>query len=124
MVKDMVQAKSDPIRSVYTPSLQSVHDRMNASIFMESDCSLVVDGLQRRNQGMSRLWNLFEEFKQLQDSSSYCVVEKIGRERDKAAHALADVARISGNNYFSFGHVHPEVVHIVESGAVICADHI
>ena len=41
--------------------LQSIHDRENTSIILESDCSTVVEAIKRKNQGKSRLWDLFEE---------------------------------------------------------------
>jgi endo-1,4-beta-mannosidase len=43
---------------------------------------------------------------------------KTGRETNKAANVLADIARFSGKGYFWMGHVHPAVADIVESEAV------
>jgi hypothetical protein len=48
---------------------------------------------------------------------------KIGRESNKVAHILADVARFSGRGYYWMGRVPPAVAEIVESEAVQFVNH-
>uniref|UniRef100_A0ACD5Y891 Uncharacterized protein n=1 Tax=Avena sativa TaxID=4498 RepID=A0ACD5Y891_AVESA len=95
--------------------LQSVHDAKNASVILESDNSVVVEAIKRRNQGLSRLWNLYEQIKNIQDFCLDFEVVKIGRESNQVAHMLADVARFSGQSHFWLGHVPLAVAILVES---------
>jgi ribonuclease HI len=95
--------------------MQSITDARNASIILESDNSMVVEGIKWRNQGHSRLWKLYEDIKTIQDSCARFDVVKIGRESNKAAHVLAAEARISGQSNCWMGHVTPAVADIIES---------
>jgi hypothetical protein len=81
-----------------------------------------VEAIKRRNQGHSRLWKLYEDIKTIQDSCLRFQAVKIGRESNKAAHLLADVARFSGQDGYWMGHVPPVVANIVESEAVKLVD--
>uniref|UniRef100_A0ACD5XW94 Uncharacterized protein n=1 Tax=Avena sativa TaxID=4498 RepID=A0ACD5XW94_AVESA len=95
--------------------LQSVHDAKNASVILESDNSVVVEAIKRRNQGLSRLWNLYEQIKNIQDICLDFEVVKIRRESNQVAHMLANVARFSGQSYFWLGHVPLAVAVLVET---------
>jgi ribonuclease HI len=90
--------------------LKSIHDANNVSIIQESDNSLVVDAIKQRK--------LFEDIKDIQDRCLRFEVVEIGRESNKAAHLLGDVARFSGQGYYCMGHVPPAVAEIVMSEAV------
>jgi ribonuclease HI len=102
--------------------LQSLQEAENAAVILESDSSVVVEAIKRRNQGHSHLWKLYEDIKTIQDSCLRFQAVKIGRESNKAAHLLADVARFSGQNGYWMGHVPPVVANIVESEAVKLVD--
>jgi ribonuclease HI len=102
--------------------LQSLQEAKNAVVILESDNSVVVKSIKRRNQGHSRLWKLYEDIKTIQDSCLHFQAVKIGRESNQAAHLLADVARFSGQDGYWTGHVPPVVANIVESEAVKIVD--
>jgi ribonuclease HI len=65
--------------------LQFAHDRGVSSVVLESDNAMVVNVIQRQNQGMSRLWSLFEDINR--HVSEFCnfSMRKIGRESNGAA---------------------------------------
>jgi hypothetical protein len=65
---------------------------------------------------------LYEDIKTIQDSCLCFSDVKIGRESNKAARLLADVARVSGQDGYWTGHVPPVVANIVKSEAIKLVD--
>lgn len=44
-----------------------VHDTNASSVILESDNAYVVEAIRKKNQGLSRLWNLFGEINDIQE---------------------------------------------------------
>lgn len=63
----------------------------HSSIILESDNAVVVEAIKNKNQGMSRLWHIYEEIVEIRARRSRFMAVKIGRESNQAAHELAAV---------------------------------
>lgn len=83
--------------------LQCIHDAENSSIILESDNALVIAAIKNKNQGMSRLWHIFEEIDVIQARCLRFVAVKIGRESNQAAHELPAVAMRNVQEQFLVG---------------------
>jgi ribonuclease HI len=59
--------------------LQCVHKKNVSSVVVESDNAMVVNAIQRQNQGMSRHWSLFEEINLHVSECCNFSTRKIGR---------------------------------------------
>ena len=71
-----------------------------------------------KNQGLSCLWNLYDDISKVQQKCVRFEVVKIGRQSNKATHLLAAAARYSGQNHYWMGNVPPDVADQGHSGNI------